>query len=300
MRFFSLLLLCLYASAGLASANPYGTFPDNPVGEFINHPDRPHFKLHKEFVYYDPYYYTWIAPNEEVVDGASIPKFAWSIVGGPFSGQYLNASIIHDYYCCTKSRNYYDTNEVFRLGMLASGVSAFKARLMWLAVRIAGPAKWVVDTSKVPPKPCNTDKQSKYALLPVRTQQMTVAKYTAIVRTLNTTNGLVVDIVEGKPVFSESEHLYFHIDNIYTAVQNGFDYPIEKLGLFSIISEKELGDSDKIMGWQPGQIPALDEFMMKNGIEYKNIKSSDLKEVYHNPWKMDLSTIPDVLLNTTE
>jgi hypothetical protein len=31
----------------------------------------------------------WVAPANAVVDGASIPKFAWSIIGEPFEGQYV-------------------------------------------------------------------------------------------------------------------------------------------------------------------------------------------------------------------
>lgn len=36
-------------------------------------------------------------PDGFISDGASIPKKAWSIVGGPLSGKYRRAAVLHDY-----------------------------------------------------------------------------------------------------------------------------------------------------------------------------------------------------------
>src|SRR5947209_4848318 len=49
-----------------------------------------------ELRYTDPYGAVWIAPAGSHVDGASIPRAFWGIIGGPFEGKYRNASVLHD------------------------------------------------------------------------------------------------------------------------------------------------------------------------------------------------------------
>ncbi len=77
-----------------------------------------------------------------VTDGASIPKIFWSIVGSPFTGLYSEAALIHDYlYCKQKTtRGYADS--VFLEAMKELGVSWWKRRAMWTAVRVGGWAPW--------------------------------------------------------------------------------------------------------------------------------------------------------------
>ena len=50
-------------------------------------------KLLADFAYLDSNQVNWSAPKESVVDGASIPKVAWSAIGGPFEGKYRDASV---------------------------------------------------------------------------------------------------------------------------------------------------------------------------------------------------------------
>jgi len=38
----------------------------------------------------------WVARKGRKVDGATIPEPLWALVGSPFTGDYRNASIIHD------------------------------------------------------------------------------------------------------------------------------------------------------------------------------------------------------------
>ncbi len=94
----------------------------------------------------------WPVPAGTIVDGASIPQVFWSIIGGPFEGQYRAPSVIHDYYCDTRTRKYADVHRIFYEGMLVAGVSASKAWLMYRAVATFGP-KW--DDPKIDPK-CET------------------------------------------------------------------------------------------------------------------------------------------------
>jgi hypothetical protein len=93
------------------------------------------------FQFIDPHDRRWSVPRGIAVDGASIPQIFWSIIGGPFEGKYRNASVIHDYYCKTRSRRWQDVHLVFYEAMLASGVADPQALLMYKAVEQFGP-RW--------------------------------------------------------------------------------------------------------------------------------------------------------------
>jgi hypothetical protein len=83
----------------------------------------------------------WTAPQYSIVDGASIPKFFWRIIGSPFIGHYRRASVIHDVYCVTRSESHHDVHHMFLDAMLADGVPYLKALEMYGAVKVGGP-KW--------------------------------------------------------------------------------------------------------------------------------------------------------------
>jgi hypothetical protein len=83
----------------------------------------------------------WLVPRDAVVDGASIPQWAWSFIGGPQEGTYFDASVIHDFFCDTKGEPWREVHRVFYRAMRASGVEEFQARVMWAAVRYFGP-RW--------------------------------------------------------------------------------------------------------------------------------------------------------------
>jgi len=126
---------------------------DEFFGEFSGEPSfkvktnangRPTFVLLEDFNFTDPNKFNWNTPKGWEVDGASIPKLAWSLVGGPMSGKYIHASIIHDRYCDIKSRTTHDTHRNFYYGMKANGVSDSKANIMYWAVRTFGPSWKIV------------------------------------------------------------------------------------------------------------------------------------------------------------
>lgn len=97
--------------------------------------------LVEDFAYLDPFGVRWDAPAGSRVDGASIPKIAWSFVGGPYEAAYRNASVIHDVACINKSRPWQQVHETFYYAMRASGVGPYRAKLMYRAVYLGGP-KW--------------------------------------------------------------------------------------------------------------------------------------------------------------
>lgn len=84
---------------------------------------------------------TWPVKKGWQVDGASIPRAFWSIIGGPLEGKYRNASVIHDYYCDVRTRAWQDVHHMFYAGMRASGVGVIKAKIMFAAVWYRGP-RW--------------------------------------------------------------------------------------------------------------------------------------------------------------
>jgi Protein of unknown function (DUF1353) len=97
--------------------------------------------LTQPFEFIDPDGSRWPVPAGAQVNGASIPKIFWSVIGGPFEGLYRNASVVHDYYCGTQNRSYKEVHKVFYDAMIASGVDHATAWLMFQAVNRFGP-RW--------------------------------------------------------------------------------------------------------------------------------------------------------------
>jgi hypothetical protein len=83
----------------------------------------------------------WIAPKGSIIDGASIPKPFWSVVGGPLDGAYRNASVLHDIACKDKKRPWEDVHLMFYQAMRCSDVPVAKAKMMYWAVYHFGP-RW--------------------------------------------------------------------------------------------------------------------------------------------------------------
>lgn len=99
--------------------------------------------LLNRFAFIDDAQLAWSVPAMARVDGASIPKFAWSILGSPFVGRYRKASVVHDWYCDIRTRDWKATHRMFYEAMRTSKVSGAKARIMYGAVYYAGP-RWDV------------------------------------------------------------------------------------------------------------------------------------------------------------
>jgi len=120
-------------------AQNYGRFIGNVKAEWG--PDGRNMILLEPFAYVDPDGVRWDAPAKSVVDGASIPRFAWTIIGGPYEGKYRNASVIHDVACVEKKRPWRSVHRVFFLAMLAGGADRTQAKIMYAAVYHFGP-RW--------------------------------------------------------------------------------------------------------------------------------------------------------------
>jgi hypothetical protein len=117
----------------------FGQFSAGPDGRFVSVPPRPKFRLLAPFGFKDPGGRVWEVPAGVEVDGASIPRAFWTVIGGPFEGNYLNASVVHDHFCRVRTRTAQDTHRTFYYGMRAMGVSEPQAKKMFWAVTTFGP-----------------------------------------------------------------------------------------------------------------------------------------------------------------
>lgn len=97
-------------------------------------PDGRTMTLLNELRYTDPTGLVWIAPAGSIVDGASIPKSLWSIMGGPFEGKYRNGSVLHDVAYEQHNRPWQECDRMFYNAMRCSGVSAVEAGTMYYAL----------------------------------------------------------------------------------------------------------------------------------------------------------------------
>lgn len=94
--------------------------------------------LLNELRYTDPYGEVWSAPPGSRVDGASIPRAFWPLIGSPFTGKYRKASVLHDVAYEQQTRSHEDADRMFYNAMRASGVGAVTAKTMYYALHRHG------------------------------------------------------------------------------------------------------------------------------------------------------------------
>jgi hypothetical protein len=112
--------------------HPWGYYSGQVEARWEN--DGRHMTLLSELRYTDPDGVVWIAPAGSVVDGASIPRVLWSLMGGPFEGKYRNASVLHDVAYDQKTRPWKLCDRMFYNAMRCSGVGATEAKTMYYAL----------------------------------------------------------------------------------------------------------------------------------------------------------------------
>lgn len=112
-----------------------------------------------DYSYVDPPNVEWKAAKGTVVDGASIPRFAWTAIGGPYEGKYRKASVAHDAAVDEKARPWQQVHRMFYDHMLCSGVNKSKAQAMYWAVFHCGP-RWPGD--EVVAQWCSSEDATKW------------------------------------------------------------------------------------------------------------------------------------------
>jgi hypothetical protein len=110
----------------------WGYYTGDPVTRW--NPDGLTMTLLSELRYTDPHGIVWVAPVGSTVNGASIPRSLWSLMGGPFEGKYRDASVLHDVSYEQHKRPWQDCDRMFYNAMRCSGVSAVEAKTMFYAL----------------------------------------------------------------------------------------------------------------------------------------------------------------------
>jgi Protein of unknown function (DUF1353) len=103
------------------------------------------FTLSAPYGFVDATCTIWQVPQNAIVDGASIPRLLWTLVGGPFEGKYRNASVIHDWFCDRRTRTWASVHNMFHDAMIAAGVDQRQASIMYYGVYLGGP-RWSIAT----------------------------------------------------------------------------------------------------------------------------------------------------------
>lgn len=131
-------------------AGNVGRFEGEVLAEWSE--DGRDMRLLEDFSYIDPEGKRWLARKGSLIDGASIPRAFWTLIGGPFAGRYRAASVIHDVACVQRSEPWEAVHRMFYHAMLCGGVQPRKARMMYFAVREFGP-RWILHGTKLLRRP---------------------------------------------------------------------------------------------------------------------------------------------------
>ena len=94
----------------------------------------------------------WLAPEETLTDGASIPAVFVPIIGQPREPKFANAAALHDAYCgignedgpVYHAKTWQEVHRLLYDALVASGTDPTKAKIMFAAVWLGGP-RWYVD-----------------------------------------------------------------------------------------------------------------------------------------------------------
>ena len=107
------------------------SFSGNPVLEML--PDGRNMKLLEDFSFADTER-IWTAPAGCVINGISIPRPLWVLMGSPYVGKGRYAAVLHDYYCQIRQDPYVDIHRMFYNACIIAGVPMAKAGLMYEAL----------------------------------------------------------------------------------------------------------------------------------------------------------------------
>lgn len=97
--------------------------------------------LEEDFFFIDSKGKRWEAPKGSCLNGATIPKALWTIIGAPYCGQYRRASVVHDVgvgELCNPEVSYKDRKKADRMfyeACLFDGCSKSFALVLYIGVR---------------------------------------------------------------------------------------------------------------------------------------------------------------------
>jgi len=130
------------AASDLAAGELWGRFDGRVVARW--EADGRTMTLLAPFAYVDPRGVRWDAGPGLALDGASIPRAFWTLIGGPFAGEFREASVVHDAACLDRDRPWRAVHRMFYEACRCGGVGAVPAKTMYYAVFHFGP-RWHVE-----------------------------------------------------------------------------------------------------------------------------------------------------------
>lgn len=287
-----LILFSFILIAPLQADEYFGEFKDELAGIFINAEPRPQFKLSSKFEYKDPNGLIWSVPSQKMVDGASIPTAFWSFIGGPFSGSYIKASVIHDYYCDVKIRTEHDTHRNFYYGMRASGVSTWKAKFMYWAVAAFGP-KWTLESRVLQNLKCkgyNCRATPEIVIQAVEVQSVdlddpqvlaaVLSKASSVARTLKTSHGEFLDISANGLVASSFEQIKQSAD-MYRRLFSDKSY-VQHPDKLGVLSKWDVVELNAVQAWDNNNLPVLKNTDLINNDNLQQIEAGQQFKLNEN------------------
>src|SRR4029450_10737724 len=119
----------------------HGKFSGAPEAVWLTQEGRADrdMRIVRTFSFTDPDSREWNAPAGSVVDGASIPRALWTIVGSPYTGDYRRASVGHDVACDeagSHNKKRRAADRMFFHACRAGGCSIWQSIVLYLGVRI--------------------------------------------------------------------------------------------------------------------------------------------------------------------
>lgn len=114
-------------------------FPKSLIGKFIG---KAKWELTAPFEYHSLKGDIIKVPVGFVTDGASIPKFAYSLIGSHWSGEYARACVPHDWCYFKQLYSRKKCDKLFLEAMLILKVPFWKRWIMYYAVRLVGWIRW--------------------------------------------------------------------------------------------------------------------------------------------------------------
>ena len=115
-------------------------------GDLVLRPDRDGrgVTLLEPFAYTDPRSLRWRVEAGMRLQGASLPKGFWPVIGGPYEASFRNASVLHTAACAVRIRPWRAIHRMFYEACRCAGVDVRKAKAMYYAMFHFGP-RWHVE-----------------------------------------------------------------------------------------------------------------------------------------------------------
>jgi len=91
-----------------------------------------------------------LIPGFFCIDGASIPRYLWSIIYHPFDARVILAALVHDWLYWSHQVSKEEADLIFLDLLIANGVNPYTAYLMYKAVAVFGDNSWSLKEAEKP------------------------------------------------------------------------------------------------------------------------------------------------------